>query len=361
MAESKSKDPSPLNTPTEFYFACRNGNIDKVRDLLPNMSLEEIDKIEPNGSTALHAASYYGHEEIVKLLLERGASRSIQNRHNCLPYDETGKKEIKKLFLRESASTRFSDDGSGRIDWMKCDAAAEELAKDYRFRHAGFGWKSKHISHRIKYIRKEMSHTDEERIGQFLDAAEATEDPKYLLKAYTVESDFYKKLNKDLATKHFDQGTNFGITYFIEFFYNNPAFDELSFKGKVYRGMSVTQEDLMQYGVGGKVMNKAFMSTSKNRQRAEEFAVKNATNRKTQEGERVKLSALCMYELVNDRTGLDVERISEYAMEEEVLVGPYTAFIIQAIRKVNSKYVEIDLRECEKINDDEQDSEDEDD
>jgi hypothetical protein len=242
---------------------------------------------------------------------------------------------------------------------MKCDAAAEELAKDYRFRHAGFGWKSKHISHRIKYIKKEMSHTDVERIGQFLDDAEATGDPKYLLKAYTVESDFYKKLNKDLATKHFEQGTNFGITYFIEFFYNNPAFDKLSFKGKVYRGMSVTQEDLMQYEVGGKVMNKAFMSTSKDPKIAEGFAKNNATNRKTQEGERVKLSALCTYELVNDRTGLDVEQISEYSMEKEVLIGPYTAFIIQAIRKFNSKYVEIDLKECEKTNDDEEDFEEE--
>jgi hypothetical protein len=353
MAESK--------TPSQFYFACRNGKVDEVRELLPKMSLEEIDRLEPNGSTALHAASYYNHEEIVRMLLERGASRSIQNIHKCLPYDEAGKDQIKKLFLRESASSRFADDGSGRIDWMKCDAAAEELAKNYRFRHIGLGWKSKHISHRIKYIKQEMSHTDVERIGQFLDAAEKTEDPKYILKAYTVESDFYKKLNKDLATKHFDQGTNFGITYFIEFFYNNPAFGKLSYKGKTYRGMSITQEDLSQYGVGGKVMNKAFLSTSKDQTIAEGFAKDNATNRKTQDGAQIKMSAICMYEIINERTGLDVEQISEYSMEKEVLIGPYTAFIIQAIRKVNSKYVEIDLKECDKTNDDDEDFDDDDD
>jgi hypothetical protein len=326
------------------------------------MTLDEIDKLQPNGSTALHAASYYGHIEIVQMLLERGASRSLENKYKCLPFDETEKQEIKKLFLRQSSS-RFSDDGSGHIDWMKCDDAAAEIARDYRFRHAGLGWKSKHINHRIKFIRNEMSHTDAERIGKFLDDAEQKQDPSYLLKAYTVESDFYKKLNKDLATKHFQQGTNFGITYFIDFFYNNPAFEKLSFQGKVYRGMTVTQDDLKQYGVGGKVMNKAFMSTTKDRKIAEEFARNGSTHRQTQHGQQVKLSALCTYQIINNRTGLDVERISEYSMEKEVLVGPYTAFIIKAIQQ-KQQFVEIDLIECQQPideKDDEDDDEDDDD
>ena len=76
---------------------------------------------------------------------------------------------------------------------MKCDEAVEEIARDYRFRHKCLGWKSKHINHRIKFIRNEMSHTDVERIGEFLDKAQKTQDPINVLKAYTVESDFYKK------------------------------------------------------------------------------------------------------------------------------------------------------------------------
>jgi hypothetical protein len=348
------------STTSQFYYACRNGNVDEVREKLPNMTLEEMDQIQANGSTALHAASYYDHSEIVKMLLDRGASRSISNKHKCLPYDETENGEIKKLFLRQSA-TRFSDDGSGHIDWVKCDDAAEELSKDYRSRHTGFGWKSKDIDRRMKFIKNEMSHTDVERIGKFLDDAQARQDPSLLLKAYTVESDFYKKLNKDLATKHFDQGTNFGITYFIDFFYNNPSFGQLSYKGKVFRGMCITQDDLKQYGVGGKVMSKAFMSTTKDPTIAIAFATNGATNRQTQHGERVKLSAMCTYEIINDRTGLDIEKVSEYAVEKEVLVGPYTAFIIKAIRQKNPQYVEIDLRECEKPNDDEDDDDDDED
>ncbi|CAF3172406.1 unnamed protein product [Rotaria sp. Silwood2] len=345
------------STTSQFYYACRNGKVDEVREQLPKMTLEEIDQIQANGSTALHAACYYGYTEIVKLLLKRGASRSIPNVHKCLPYDEAEKEEIKKLFLRES-SNRFSDDGSGHIDWMKCDEAAEELANEYRFRHAGFGWKKKDIDRRMKFIKEEMSHTDIEQVGKFLDYAESQQNPVYLLKAYTVESDFYKKLNQYLATKHFDQGTNSGITYFIDFFFNHPALAKLSFKGKVYRGMSITQDDLKQYDIGGKVMNKAFMSTTKNPKIAESFAQNNLTHRQTEHGSQVKMAALCTYEIINERTGIDIEQLSEYSIEKEVLVGPYTAFAISAIRKIRSDYVEIDLRECEKANDEEEDDDD---
>ncbi|CAF1468658.1 unnamed protein product [Rotaria sp. Silwood1] len=347
------------STTSQFYYACRNGHVDEVREQLPKMTLHEIDQIQANGSTALHAACYYGHVEIVKLLLKRGASRSIQNVHKCLPYDEAEKEEIKKLFLRES-SNRFSDDGTGHIDWMKCDDAAAELANEYRFRHAGFGWKKKDIDRRMNFIKKEMSHTDIERVGEFLNNAELEQNPWYLLKAYTVESNFYKKLNRDLATKHFDQGTNSGITYFIDFFFNHPELGKLCFKGKVYRGMPITQDDLKQYGIGGKVMNKAFMSTTKDLDIAKEFAKNNLIHRQTEHGTQVKMAALCIYEIINDRTALDIEQVSEYKFEKEVLVGPYTAFVITAIRKIRPDYVEIDLRECEKVNDDDEDDDNDD-
>ncbi|CAF1351190.1 unnamed protein product [Rotaria magnacalcarata] len=345
------------STTNQLYYACRNGKIDEVREQLSKMTLAEIDQVQANGSTALHAACYYGHVEIVKLLLKRHASRSVENIYKCVPYDETENEEIKKLFLRES-SNRFNDDGSGHIDWMKCDDAAEELATEYRYRHAGFGWKTKDIDRRMKFIKEEMSHTDIERIGKFIDDAESEQNPNYLLKAYTVESDFYKKLNKDLATKHFDQGTNSGITYFIEVFYNHPMFAKLSFKGKVYRGMTITQDDLKQYDVGGKVMNKAFMSATKDPDIAKSFAKNNFVHRQTEHGTQVKLAAFCTYEIINDRTGLDIELVSEYAHEKEVLIGPYTAFMIKSITRLRSDYIEIDLRECDLVNDDEEDEDD---
>jgi hypothetical protein len=161
--------------------------------------------------------------------------------------------------------------------------------------------------------------------------------------------------------KHYNDGTNFGITYFIEFFYNNPTFENLSYKGKVYRGMCITYDDLKQYSVGGKVMSKAFMSTTKDRSVAEDFATKGASNRTKKHGELVKLSVFCTYEIINNRTGLSIESISEYNHEKEVLIGPYSAFTIKAIRQLRPDYVEIDLRECEQPPNEDDDEEDDDD
>jgi predicted transcriptional regulator len=62
-----------------------------------------------------------------------------------------------------------------------------------------------------------------------------------------------------------------------------------------------------------------------------------------------RLTAICMYEIRNQRTVLDIERISLFQYEQEVLILPYSAFkIIQInINPDNSSKVEIKLKECE--------------
>jgi len=74
---------------SDFYWACRNGDVHKVAQLLPSITYEEISALQPNGSTALHAASFYGHDKIVKMLLDRGCDRSILNRHGQGENSET--------------------------------------------------------------------------------------------------------------------------------------------------------------------------------------------------------------------------------------------------------------------------------
>ncbi len=36
-------------TTSEFYLACRNGDLKKVKQLLSHMTIEEIDRMELNG------------------------------------------------------------------------------------------------------------------------------------------------------------------------------------------------------------------------------------------------------------------------------------------------------------------------
>ncbi|CAF4715570.1 unnamed protein product, partial [Rotaria sp. Silwood2] len=66
------------NKCSDFYLACRNNKIDEVQALLETMDTNDIGRVEPNGMTALHAACFHGHLEIVKLLLMVGADRAIQ-------------------------------------------------------------------------------------------------------------------------------------------------------------------------------------------------------------------------------------------------------------------------------------------
>ena len=65
----------------EFIKAAKSGNADRLRDLLkadPNL-LEAQDK---DGSTALHCATWKGHQAVVKLLLDAGANVNAHNNND---------------------------------------------------------------------------------------------------------------------------------------------------------------------------------------------------------------------------------------------------------------------------------------
>ncbi len=84
---------------SDFYRACRKGDVSAVKKILPTLTVEEIEKIEPNGSTALHAASYHGHIEIVKLVLSRSPNIAIRNKYGNTAGEEASDAEIKALFV----------------------------------------------------------------------------------------------------------------------------------------------------------------------------------------------------------------------------------------------------------------------
>ena len=84
---------------SDFYMACRNGDIALVNRYLKTMTAREVNKVEEsNGSTALHAASYFGHGDIVKRLLEIGANTHTRNSHGNTAEQEASTQEIKEMF-----------------------------------------------------------------------------------------------------------------------------------------------------------------------------------------------------------------------------------------------------------------------
>ena len=57
----------------------------------------DLNKVQNSGSTPLHGAAYYGHESIVKILLENGCSPYIKNQFGNLAESEAYKGSIKSL------------------------------------------------------------------------------------------------------------------------------------------------------------------------------------------------------------------------------------------------------------------------
>ncbi|CAF1197971.1 unnamed protein product [Rotaria sordida] len=338
--------------PSKFYFACRNNDIDTVTSLLPTITLEGINQIEPNGSTALHAAAYYGNKEIVKLLLSKGTQRMIKNVHGNTPYDEAKTGDIKKLFQRVEASgseprNRFAGVKGPSYEWIfvKSDPSSyasfnrESLWKcqnDEEFDRLCRGIQQYYINENGPLA--DVKHIESVRL--FIDTAIKNNDPTQVVRAYTAETGFYHRVNTDLAqipthwsgTKH-----ERNIASIMVF---HPVLQGFSFTGETYRGMSMSLEDLKDYVIDSIFMNKTFLSTSKERTRAELFAEPN--------GSSAVISVVCKYLIKRTGTALAIEEISEYPLEKEVLILPYASFKVKNIRKSSGKagvVTEIDVEE----------------
>jgi ankyrin repeat protein len=111
---------------SKFYLACRNGDVEFVKDHLMKLSdiKSNVNPFEPTvKSTPLHAACYYGHKEIVQLLLEHECDRSQINCYGLTAYEEAANDEIRQLFKRPTDGSgvhRFQDETiDGCFDFVK--------------------------------------------------------------------------------------------------------------------------------------------------------------------------------------------------------------------------------------------------
>ncbi|CAF1460697.1 unnamed protein product [Rotaria sp. Silwood1] len=352
------------NKCSDLYLACRNNKITEVENLLEKIERQDIDRVEPNGSTALHAASYHGHVEIVKLLLEAGADRTIQNKYNNLPFDEAKNDEIKKLFFRIPTSSRLVSD-TGAVEWQLIDDddILDKAAEERKIIKSLYSTNSiAKMFERIEknYISKSLVHFNRiEQIKRFFRRAIEEENPLWIIKAYTAETDFYKVFNKELAG-----GGNKCLSerrYIIALLSHHPKLDEFSFIGMSYRTMQMTDDDLRKYQVGCSLMTKSFLSSSIEEKLAvlflyqQELARKESgeNDRLKSDGKKIKQWVMCTYQIKHRRTALYIENTSQYAMEGEILIMPYTVFRVKKMESVkrpelsDEDFPTIELEECD--------------
>jgi hypothetical protein len=360
--------------PSDFYCACRCGDIVRVKEYIQNMSLDDINKKESNGSTALHVACYYGHEDIVKLLLEYGALRSIINKHGLTAYEESKTKSIKQLFDRTVKSEDRFLDRTGKTDWISATSESHwaSLTLHEKLRHA-----ISKVDFRTRvqitleyYINRDLKNIRGiDEIQLFFDKAIQEQTSLYILKAYTAETDFYSILNTGLAQTSYNniifnvasfnankEQTNhnhskyYALGSIVAIIAHSPEFRQYGYIGKTHRGMKITEDDLEQYVAGQNILTKSFLSTSKDIEVAKRFVL-SGDLRQHSDGQLIKLPAICTYIIEHSDTAYDIETISEYPEEKEVLIVPYKAFAVSHVEKdtnntTNEVMINIVLTEC---------------
>ena len=163
---------------------------------------------------------------------------------------------------------------------------------------------------------------------------------KYYIRAYTIESNFYNDINKDLGLNKKENHLSF-----IKTLYEGTKLKSLSLASNniLYRGSKISNNEInkIEKYLKNKIENlpasivfsKSFLSFSKEKEIAECY-LKNKNNNKN-------LSKV-LYILEKDdnidyslATHCDIEKISFYPNEREVLFYPFSSFEIKDIKEIN--------------------------
>ena len=171
---------------------------------------------------------------------------------------------------------------------------------------------------------------------------------KYYAKLYTSESKFYSELNKDLRLNKVQKHLPF-----IKILYEGVKLKSLPLASdnKLYRGAFLSQKEIMIIKnhlvdqkkdlPGSIIFSKCFLSFSKDSDAANKFLRKQNNN-----NDLFKVIFILEkddnldYEL---STHGDIEEISFFPKEREVLFFPYSCFAIKSLKQINFDAYEIEL------------------
>jgi hypothetical protein len=297
-------------------------------------------RLSPTRSNYLPANSQYQYAEIVRRPLAQESYHQSIDRNPHTSSDRTQRQEGDRDRRRpqEAKEQRFSEP----IKWVFDEDNAEAYSRAIQWGCV----KDRGLKKTVKKLERAEIITDDfseggELVRGYLNAAKTNNDPSCLLKAYTVESQFYRGLNEYMASgsrsKVFKKLRCKWSGYYTGMIMRNPAFKNYYFRGTTYRGMQVTSSQIEQYEVGVALANKAFQSTS----RSKAFALTFACPEERKHGTK---PVIIIYTILDPKSALNIESLSEYPEEEEVLLVPGTLFITDSVNKSREPY-EFQLRQ----------------
>src|SRR5690606_15049856 len=88
---------------------------------------------------------------------------------------------------------------------------------------------------------------DIDTVREYFDKAIEDNDPELVVRAYTVETGFYSRLNQDLSQLPTHWSGSKHERNYASILIFHPYFKDYSFTGETYRGMIVSSNDLNEY------------------------------------------------------------------------------------------------------------------
>ncbi|CAF4212073.1 unnamed protein product, partial [Adineta steineri] len=257
----------------------------------------------------------------------------LNNEIRNTAYDEAANGKINRLIQYYRYAARFIGNAS---EWIITTNMNNFQVKVSMQKLEAYG-KDRNFDQLITYIIEHYLEKDFQdinnitKIKQYFEQAIHEKNPARLLQAYTANNDFYLKLNFHLAQldpKSLTDQKNLSFAYYIGLVSFHPKLETLSYTGTSYRGMIINNDNFEEYkiDISG----------------ASQFC---KTNKKTND----QLNIICVYEICNCKSALDIEDISEFADDQEVLILPYSRFEIIDIQYTRSdtSRIEIKLKQCE--------------
>ncbi|CAF0985785.1 unnamed protein product [Adineta ricciae] len=375
---------------SKFYLACRNGDVEYVRNYLTTLSPTKWNpnEIETHiNSTPLHAASFYGHAEIVKLLLQYGCDRSQTNSYGLTAYEEAANDEIRQLFNRpsdgDSSASRFQDENIADcfefvkppkeyVSSIKHGKIKTSTVEDYKTEEEkqleiGFSTTSialsqsklgrfladrfhpdapmslKNIANRLQdLIDREITANEDPQstkandlLNKFSNDPDETRGVEYLIRLYTLETKLYHALRQD------------PMPLALPLYKTLETLKDRYFQGQSYRGAKLDDDDIAIYQNAAVhhqsfLQTKHFSSSSAQRSIAEEFLTHH--NKNPSENRRNSVLFTFNFPIHCDQA-IDLGRISneqpclsEFENEAEILILPWTIFHVDRVEYQSSCY-----------------------
>ncbi|KAI9137263.1 ankyrin repeat-containing domain protein, partial [Paraphysoderma sedebokerense] len=89
-----------------IWVACSDNDLERIKELLTGSDLEpkvDVNCKDEYGYTPLHAAASYGHEEVVKYLIQMGANVNIRDEDGDTPLHVTESLSTLMILLNHGA------------------------------------------------------------------------------------------------------------------------------------------------------------------------------------------------------------------------------------------------------------------